>query len=226
MNPGQTIHFIGIGGIGMSGIARIYLSLGYHVQGTDVRSSDMTSELQRLGAKIYIGHSEAYIAGADLVVYSSSIPEDHPERLAALRRGIKIIHRAAALAELCREKYTIAISGTHGKTTTTALVGMILKEAGRDPSIVVGGWVPSLGGNAMVGRGKEIVIEADESDSSFLKFSPDMEVITNIEDDHLDHFGTIENIETAFREFVSRMTDAGVWFGCAEDFRVLKLSKL
>ena len=226
MRTNQAIHFIGIGGIGMSGIARSYLAQGYRVQGTDIKSSDVTAGLERLGAKVYIGHDSAYISGADLVVYSSSIPEDHPERLAAIKNGVKIIHRADALAKLCRGKFTIAVTGTHGKTTTTALIGMILKEAGREPSVVVGGWVNSLGGNACVGQGKEIVIEADESDSSFLKFSPDIEVITNIEEEHLDHFKNIQNIEAAYKKFLSRLRKNGQWFGCSEDPRVVALSKL
>ncbi len=224
MKTDQTIHFIGIGGVGMSGIAKIFLSQGLKVQGTDVKSSEIIASLERIGAKIFIGHDAAYIAGADLVVYSSSIPESHPERIAALKSGVKVIHRAEALADLCLGKYTIAVTGTHGKTTTTALIGMILKEAGRDPSIVVGGWVEALGGNACHGGGKEMVIEADESDSSFLKFSPDIEVITNIEEEHMDHFKTLAAIEAAYRNFVNRLTARGEWFGCAEDKKVLNLS--
>ncbi len=225
MKTGQTIHFIGIGGIGMSGIANILLAQGRNVQGSDVKSSEITASLEQRGAKIFIGHDARHIAGTDLVVYSSSIPESHPERLAALKKGVRMIHRAEALADLCQGKVTIAVTGTHGKTTTTALIGMILQEAGRDPSIVVGGWVGALGGNAYCGKGIEIVIEADESDSSFLKFSPDIEVITNIEEEHMDHFRTVEALETAYRNFINRLVAGGEWFGCSEDPRVLDLSK-
>lgn len=223
--PKKSIHFIGMGGIGMSGIARMYLSLGHAVQGSDVRSNEILAELERMGARVLIGHAPSNIEGANLVVYSSSIKENHPERLAAKEKGVEIVHRADALAELCRGKFTIAIAGTHGKTTTTALVGVILKEAMRDPSVVVGGVVGIFGGNACPGRGPEIVIEADESDASFLKFSPDIEVITNIEKEHLDHYGTVEKMEEAFHSFVQRLSPGGIWIGCAEDAQVLKMAQ-
>jgi UDP-N-acetylmuramate--L-alanine ligase/UDP-N-acetylenolpyruvoylglucosamine reductase len=225
-NPAQqTTHFIGIGGIGMSGIARMYLSMGRAVQGSDLRRSDILSELEILGAKIFIGHDPSHVKEADGVVYSSSIRQDHPERVAAVKKGIPVLHRAEALAEICHGKLTIAVTGTHGKTTTTALVGMILREAGRDPSIVVGGLVSSFGGNAYFGTGPEIVIEADESDSSFLRFSPGIAVITNIEEEHLDHFKTIDCIEKAYQDFLSSLIPGGAWFGCAEDSRILSMAK-
>ncbi|OIO39602.1 MAG: UDP-N-acetylmuramate--L-alanine ligase, partial [Candidatus Omnitrophica bacterium CG1_02_46_14] len=220
----RVVHFIGIGGIGMSGIAKILLEQGFHVQGTDVKSSEITLSLGRLGAKIFIGHDARYLEGVDLVVYSSSIPASHPERVWAVKKKIRVIHRAQALADLCYGKYTIAVTGTHGKTTTTSMIGTILKEAGRDPSIVVGGCVKTFGGNASLGKGKEIVIEADESDSSFLKFSPDLEVVTNIEEEHMDHFPNIEAIESAYRNFINRLSRDGAWFGCLEDPGVLKLA--
>lgn len=216
----KKVHLIGIGGIGMSGLARMYLSRGYSVRGTDSQESEMTETLRRLGATVFIGHDSRYVEDADLVVYSSSISEDHCERRAAVQTGIPVIHRAEALAEICRGKHTVAITGTHGKTTTTALVGMILKEADRDPSIVVGGVVNFFGGNACSGQGPEIVIEADESDSSFLKFEPDVAVITNIEDDHIDHFKTLERVEEAYRGFIGRLKPNGEWFGCGEDRRL------
>lgn len=225
MNHPIKIHLIGIGGIGMSGIARMYLAMGYSVQGSDIKKSGLLDGLERLGAKILIGHSESHVNGSDWVVYSSSIAENHPERLEAVKKGLRILHRAEALAEICKGKYTIAITGTHGKTTTTALTGMILREAGRDPSIVVGGLVSFFGGNAHYGRGPEIVIEADESDSSFLKFSPNIEVITNIEAEHMEHFQTIERVEEAYRNFIARLPENGEWFGCAEDSRVVSLAR-
>ena len=141
----MNIHFIGMGGIGMSGIARLYMSQGHRVQGSDAKHNELLSELETLGAQIFLGHDPSYVNGADRVVYSSSIPENHPERVAAVKKGIPVIHRAEALAELCRGKFTIAVTGTHGKTTTTALIGTVLKEAGREPTVVVGGVVSLLG---------------------------------------------------------------------------------
>jgi UDP-N-acetylmuramate--alanine ligase len=221
----KTIHFIGIGGIGMSGIARVYLSQGFSVQGSDLKKTAILSDLESLGARIFIGHDASHVMGADCVVYSSSIAESHMERRAAQEKKIPVIHRAQALADLCRDRFTIAVTGTHGKTTTTALIGMVLKEAQRDPMIVVGGLVSFFGGNACHGGGPEVVIEADESDSSFLRFSPALEVITNIEEEHMDHFHSIENIEMTYRNFVERLPGTGLWFGCAEDRRVMALAK-
>lgn len=210
--------------MGMSGIARLFLDQGYAVQGSDLKKSDVLADLEKSGAKVMIGHDAAYVNGADFVVYSSSIAENHPERAAAAGRKIPILHRAEALAELCRGRFTIAVTGTHGKTTTTALIGMILKEAGRDPSIVVGGVVQSFGGNACCGKGNEMVIEADESDSSFLRFSPNLEVITNIDEDHMEHFKTPERVERAYRDFVGRLEPGGEWFGASQDERVRRLA--
>ncbi len=219
------IHMIGIGGIGMSGIARLYLEKGFHVQGSDVKSGHIVEDLRRLGAKIYVGHDASLVAGADQVVYSSAVALDHPERQEALKRGVRLVHRAEALAELCRGKRTIAVAGTHGKTTTTAMIGTIFKEAGRDPSVVVGGWVEGLGGNARSGSGAEIVIEADESDASFLEFSPVVEVITNIEEEHMDHYESLEKIVASFRSFIRRLPENSVWIGCAEDEKVSALAR-
>lgn len=219
----EKLHFIGIGGIGMSALARMYLSRGYAVQGTDLKPSRLLEDLEKCGAKVLIGHDAAHLTGATRVVYSSSIAQGHPERIEAARLGLRVMHRSEALAELCQGKFTIAVSGTHGKTTTTALIGTVLKEAGRDPSVVVGGLVRHFGGNACCGSGREIVIEADESDSSFLNFTPDIEVITNIEPEHLDHFRDIAHIEDTFRQFVDRLRKGGRLFGCAEDERVAKL---
>ncbi len=224
-HPQKITHFIGIGGIGMSGIARMYLAMGRGVQGSDLKKSNILSELEAMGAKIFIGHDPLHVKEADNVVYSSSIAPDHPERMEAVKKGIPVLHRAQALAELCQGKFTIAVAGTHGKTTTTALIGMVLKEAQRDPSIVLGGLVSCFGGNAYWGLGAEIVIEADESDSSFLCFSPNLAVITNIEEEHLDHFKTIGQIEKAYRDFLARLAPDGQWFGCAQDPRVLQLAK-
>lgn len=222
---GSRIHFIGLGGIGMSGIARLYLSLGHSIQGSDVQKNETLAELEKMGANVFIGHDEAHVSGADRVVYSSSIPADHPERLAAARRGVSILHRSEALAELCRGKLTIAIAGTHGKTTTTAMVGLILEEAGRDPSVAVGAVVRQLGGNARLGLGPEMVIEADESDASFLNFLPDFAVITNIDREHMDHYGSMEDVERTFERFIGRLPEDGLWVGCAEDERVRRIAE-
>lgn len=220
----EKVHFIGIGGIGMSAVARMYLSMGYEVQGSDLKKNEILHDLEQLGAKILIGHDADNIEGADCIVYSSSIKENHPERIRAVKNRIKILHRSEALAEICRNKFTIAVTGTHGKTTTTAMIGMILRHAGRDPSIVVGGVVQSFGGNACAGSGKEIVIEADESDSSFLNFSPSLTVVTNIEEEHMDHFLTFENIEKDYIRFIERLPSEGKWIGCAEDPEIRKLA--
>ncbi len=222
--PKGIVHLIGIGGIGMSAVARMYHSMGWSVQGSDAKPNEVLTQLQSLGLRVMIGHDAAYVKEADVVVYSSSIAENHVERLAAARAGKRGLHRAEALAEICLGKFTIAVTGTHGKTTTTALIGTVLKEAGRDPSVVVGGLVVSFGGNAAVGSGPEIVIEADESDSSFLKFSPRLEVITNIEEEHMDHFGTLSKMEEAYRNFIRRLPPEGAWIGCAEDARVAAIA--
>jgi UDP-N-acetylmuramate--L-alanine ligase/UDP-N-acetylenolpyruvoylglucosamine reductase len=224
MSGNQTVHLIGIGGIGMSGLARMYLARGWRVQGTDLKKNDVLRDLERAGANVLIGHDAAHVNGATLVVYSSSIPETHAERQEAVRKGVRVIHRAQALAAVCADQDTIAVTGTHGKTTTTALIGTVFREAGRDPSIVVGGVVTRLGGNALRGAGREIIIEADESDSSFLQFSPKLEVITNIEEEHMEHFGSVERVEEAYRSFIRRLSADGEWFGCAEDARVRRLA--
>lgn len=220
----ESVHLIGLGGIGMSGLARLYLSEGCSVQGSDVKDSQILTELECMGVKVHIGHRASHVEGAQTVVYSSSIPEDHPERLEAVRRGLRLIHRSEALASFCEGRSTIAVAGTHGKTTTTALVGSVLLEAGRDPSIVVGGLVRRFGGNARCGQGKEIVIEADESDASFLRYTPDIEIITNIEDEHLDHYGSSARIDDAFEAFVARLRPGGWWAACAEDPRAAALA--
>ncbi len=209
----------------MSGIARILLQSGHQVQGSDAKKSQASEELQRASAKIFIGHDASYVGNADVVVYSSAILAAHPERLEALKKGIRVIHRSEALALICRDKFLIAVSGTHGKTTTTSLVGMILKEAGLEPTVVVGGWVEDFGGNALLGSGKYMVIEADESDSSFLQYSPNASLITNIEEEHLDHYSSMNQIEKAFEDFLKRLQPPAAWFGCGDDERIQKLAE-
>src|SRR5262244_303234 len=201
----QQIHFIGIGGIGMSGIAEILLNLGYRVTGSDQKRSDAVERLAELGAKAFIGHQASNVEGAHVVVYSSAVSRDNVEVEAARRQQIPTIPRAEMLAELMRLKYGIAIAGTHGKTTTTSMVGSVLAEGRLDPTIVVGGRVSSLGSNARLGQGEFLVAEADESDGSFLKLAPTIAVVTTVDAEHLDHYGSLDPIRDAFVSFVNKV---------------------
>jgi UDP-N-acetylmuramate--alanine ligase len=201
----QHIHFVGIGGIGMSGIAEILLNLGYRVSGSDQKRNETIERLERLGAKIVIGHGPANIEGAHVLVYSSAVSRDNVEVQAARQTQVPTIPRAEMLAELMRLKYGIAIAGTHGKTTTTSMVGAVLAEGRLDPTIVVGGRVANLGSNARLGQGEFLVAEADESDGSFLKLAPTIAVVTTIDAEHLDHYGSLEAIREAFRAFVNKV---------------------
>jgi len=201
----QQIHFVGIGGAGMSGIAEILLNLGYRVTGSDLRRSESIERLETLGAKVFIGHEALHVEGAHVVVYSSAVARDNVEIQAARQRAIPVIPRAEMLAELMRLKYGIAVAGTHGKTTTTSMVGAVLAEGRYDPTIIVGGRVTSLGSNVRLGQGEFLVAEADESDGSFLKLAPTIAVVTTIDAEHLDHYGTLEAIQDAFVAFVGRV---------------------
>ncbi len=199
------LHFIGIGGIGMSGIAEVLVDLGYHVSGSDLQNSTVTEHLQEKGAQIYLGHKADNVNDASLIVCSSAIDTKNPEIRRAQELNIPIIKRAEMLAELMRLKYGIAIAGSHGKTTTTSLVATIFKEAELDPTHIIGGIVHNLGGNAKKGDGQFLIAEADESDGSFLFLNPILSVVTNIDNDHLDHYGSEENIQAAFVEFVNKV---------------------
>src|SRR5437870_1182637 len=201
----QQIHFVGIGGIGMSGIAEILLNLGYRVTGSDQKKNDAIERLAELGAKIFIGHQAANVEGAHVVVYSSAVSRDNVEVQVARQRQIPTIPRAEMLAELMRLKYGIAVAGTHGKTTTTSMVGAVLAEGHFDPTIVVGGRVTSLGSNARLGQGEYLVAEADESDGSFLKLAPTIAVVTTVDAEHLDHYGSLDAVRDAFVAFVNRV---------------------
>jgi UDP-N-acetylmuramate--alanine ligase len=217
-NKTQKIHFVGIGGIGMSGIAELLLNLGYGVSGSDLNDSATTRKLQGLGARISKGHQAELVAGADVVVTSSAISKDNPEVLAAMEAAIPVIQRAEMLAELMRlAKYGIAIAGSHGKTSTTSMVSWMMAEAGLDPTIVVGGKVDSLGGNAKLGTGDFLVAEADESDGSFLKLSPVLDVVTNIDLEHMDHYTDIDHIKATFLEFIDRIPFYGAVILCLDD---------
>ncbi len=201
----QHIHFVGIGGIGMSGIAEILLNLGYQVSGSDQKRNETVERLERLGAKIHIGHAAANVEGAHVLVYSSAVSRDNVEVQAARQHQVPTIPRAEMLAELMRLKYGIAVAGTHGKTTTTSLVAVVLAEGRLDPTIVVGGRVSHLGSNARLGQGEFLVAEADESDGSFLKLAPTIAVVTTIDAEHLDHYGNLEAIRAAFLTFVNKV---------------------
>ncbi len=201
----QHIHFVGIGGIGMSGIAEILVNLGYRVTGSDTRRNDATERLEQLGVKVHIGHEAGHVEGAHVVVYSSAVSRDNIEVQVARQRAIPVIPRAEMLAELMRLKYGIAVAGTHGKTTTTSIVGAVLAEGRLDPTIVVGGRVQSFGANARLGQGEFLVAEADESDGSFLKLQPTIAVVTTIDAEHLDHWGSLEAIRDGFLTFVNKV---------------------
>ena len=201
----QQIHFVGIGGAGMSGIAEILLNLGYRVTGSDQRRTETVERLEQLGAKIFRGHEAGHVEGAHVVVYSSAVSRDNIEVQVARQRQIPTIPRAEMLAELMRLKYGIAIAGTHGKTTTTSLIGAVLAEGRYDPTIVVGGRVTSLGSNARLGQGEYLVAEADESDGSFLKLQPTIAVVTTVDAEHVDHYGTLDAICDAFVQFVNKV---------------------
>jgi UDP-N-acetylmuramate--alanine ligase len=213
----QRIHFVGIGGIGMSGIAEVLLNLGYQISGSDLRNSAVTERLAALGASTFEGHAAANIAGADVVVTSSAIPVDNPEVAEARRLHVPVIQRAEMLAELMRLKYGIAIAGMHGKTTTTSMVAAVLAAGGLDPTVVVGGRVDAMGSNARLGKSQYLVAEADESDRSFLKLSPILSVVTNIDREHMDCYRDMRDVRRTFLEFMERVPFYGVVVGCNDD---------
>lgn len=220
----RHIHFVGIGGVGMAGIAEVCLNLGYTVSGSDIQESANTIRLQALGAKIFIGHHETAVQGADVVVVSSAVPEENPEIIYARTQRIPVIPRAMMLAELMRMRYGIAIAGTHGKTTTTSLTAAILTEGGLDPTYVIGGRLNQTGSHARLGASEYLVAEADESDASFLHLLPHMAVITNIEPDHMRTYGgDFEQLKETFVQFVHRLPFYGQLIACIEDETVRTL---
>jgi UDP-N-acetylmuramate--alanine ligase len=212
----QHIHLVGIGGIGMSGIAEILVNLGYQVSGSDQKRNDTIERLELLGAKVFIGHQASNVEGVHVLVYSAAVAADNVEVVAARQRQIPTIPRAEMLAELMRLKYGIAVAGTHGKTTTTSMVGAVLAEGRYDPTIVVGGRVTSLGSNARLGQGEFLVAEADESDGSFLKLAPTIAVVTTIDAEHLDHWTGLEAIREAFLTFVNKVPFYGAAVLCLD----------
>jgi len=219
----RHIHFVGIGGIGMSGIAQVLLNMGYKISGSDMKKNDVTKSLTISGAKINYSHKKENVSGADVVVYSNAINLDNPEIIEAKEKKIPVIPRAEMLAELMRLKYSVAVSGTHGKTTTTSMVASVLTHGGLDPTIVVGGKITTLGSNAKLGKGEYLVAEADESDGSFLKLSPTISVITNIDNDHLDYYHNIDKIKEAFITFANKVPFYGSTIVCLDDANVLSI---
>ncbi|MBI2956623.1 MAG: UDP-N-acetylmuramate--L-alanine ligase [Acidobacteria bacterium] len=215
--PRQHIHFVGIGGIGMSGIAEVLLNLGYTVSGSDLRSSPTTERLARLGARIAEGHRAANIEGAQVVVVSTAVPPSNPEVEEAHRQQVAVIPRAEMLAELMRLKYGIAVAGAHGKTTTTSMIAAMLADAGLDPTFVVGGRVNQAGTNARLGKSEWIVVEADESDRTFLLLAPVIAVVTNIDREHLDHYVDLADIQDAFVAFINKVPFYGAAILCTDD---------
>ena len=216
----KHIHLVGIGGTGMSGIAELLLNLGYKVTGSDLAVTEVTERLSRLGGEIALGHKAENVKDADVVVYSSAVKPDNPEMIEARSKGIPVIPRAEMLAELMRMKYGIAVGGAHGKTTTTWLVGLVMAAAGLDPTIVVGGRLKALGTNAKLGGGRYLVAEADESDGSFLRLSPTLAIVTNIDEEHLDHYRDLDEIKDAFVEFVNKVPFYGSAIVCLDQENV------
>jgi UDP-N-acetylmuramate--alanine ligase len=219
----QGIHFVGIGGAGMSGIAEVLANLGYRVSGSDLRASENTQRLESLKIRVFIGHDPSHVEGADVVVRSSAVPPQNVELLAAKARLIPIIPRAEMLAELMRMKYGIAIAGTHGKTTTTSMISGILAKAGLDPTVVIGGRVNSLGSNARLGKGEFLVAEADESDGSFLKLSPTIAVVTTIDEEHLDFYRDLDHIQATFLQFVNKVPFYGTAVVCLDEVNIQEI---
>ncbi len=220
----QHLHFVGIGGIGMSGIAEVLLNLGYQITGSDLKLSATTERLTRLGARIYEGHAASNVGTAKALVVSSAIDERNPELLEARRLKLPVIPRGELLAELMRLKYGIAIAGSHGKTTTTSMTATVLNTAGLDPTVVVGGKTASMGGsNARVGQSDFLVVESDESDGSFLKLSPILAIVTNIDHEHLDHYPSIVEIRAAFLEFIQKVPFYGAAILCLDDENIQQL---
>lgn len=221
LNSKKKIHFVGIGGIGMSGIARILNFAGHSVSGSDAKDSGIIKEMKAEGIKCFIGHKEENIGGCDIAVYSSAIDNDNSELKAARSKGVKIMHRADILAEMLAAKKSIAITGSHGKTTTSALTALVFKDAGLDPSAAIGGEVLNFGSNALYGRGDYFVAEADESDGSFLKFRPDAAVLLNIDKEHMDYFKNIRNAVRVYGKFTDNVKECGAVYYNSDD-RYLK----
>src|SRR6202012_3365355 len=218
------IHFIGIGGIGMSGIAEIMLRIGYVVQGSDAKASANTERLEKLGARIFVGHDASHVQGASAIVYSTAVKADNPEMVAARDAHIPLVRRAEMLAELMRLQSSVAVGGTHGKTTTTSMIACLMDAGGLDPTVVNGGIINTYGTNAKVGAGDWIVVEADESDGSFLRLKSTVAIVTNIDPEHLDHYGEFDGVRKAFRDFVENVPFYGFAAVCLDHPEVQALA--
>jgi UDP-N-acetylmuramate--alanine ligase len=218
------VHFVGIGGIGMSGIAEIMLRIGSAVQGSDAKASANTERLEKLGAKVFIGHDAAHVEGASAIVYSTAVKADNPEIAAGRERRLPLVRRAEMLAELMRLQFSVAVGGTHGKTTTTSMVACLLDAGGLDPTVVNGGIINAYGTNAKVGAGDWIVVEADESDGTFLKLRSTVAIVTNIDAEHLDHYGDFDAVKKAFRDFVENIPFYGFAALCIDHAEVQALA--
>ncbi len=224
MDQVQHVHFVGIGGYGMSAIARVLLDLGIKVTGSDVAMNELAKKLKARGAVVMLGHDAKHVEGADLVVYSTSIPKDNPEIVEAKAKGIPVLHRSKMLARILNERTGIAVAGAHGKTTTTSMIAHILEECGVDPTYIIGGELMNAGTNAKAGKSEFVVAEADESDGSFLEYRPSMAVVTNIEADHLEHFdGQFENLKRAYVQFLSHLKPDGKAILCIDNVYVREL---
>src|ERR1700760_3686031 len=222
----QCIHLVGIGGSGMGGIAEVLLNLGYRVQGSDLKGNPVTQRLARLGATIFVGHSAEHLGSADVVVVSSAVSRANPEVAAALGKRIPVVPRAEMLAELMRFRYSVAVAGTHGKTTTTSLVASVLAEGGEDPTFVIGGLLKSAGSNARLGTGRYLVAEADESDASFTRLQPLIAIVTNIDNDHLaTHGGDFELLKESFLDFLHNLPFYGLAVLCIDDANVRSIQR-
>jgi len=213
----RRIHFVAIGGVGMSGIAEVLIHLGFEVSGSDLNDGPPLRRLGEMGAQVWVGHDASHVGDADVVVVSSAVPSDNPEIEEARRRGIPVIRRAEMLAELMRLKHGVAVAGSHGKTTTSSLVATVLTEGGLDPTVIVGGKLLALGGTAILGGGEYLVAEADESDGTFLRLDPVIAVVTNVDAEHLDHYGNMNALREAFISFMDRVPFYGKVIACADD---------
>ncbi len=220
----KKIHFIGIGGIGMSGIAEVLINMGLEISGSDIARSDITRRLESLGATVYTGHDSKNVKGSEVVVYSSAIDKNNPEMISAVEARIPLIPRAEMLAELMRLKFGIAVAGSHGKTTTSSMISSVLSKGGLDPTIVIGGKLSTINSNAHLGTGKFMVVEADESDGSFEKLSPVVTVLTNIDKEHLDYYGNMEALVAAFSDFINKIPFYGLAVTCADCPRTREIS--
>ncbi|MFD2369883.1 UDP-N-acetylmuramate--L-alanine ligase [Brevibacillus sp. GCM10020057] len=221
MDQAQHVHFVGIGGYGMSAIARVLIDLGYKVTGSDVAMNELAKKLEARGAAIHIGHSASHVEGADIIVYSTSIPKDNPEVIAAEEKGIPVMHRSQMLARILNERTGVAVAGAHGKTTTTSMISHVLEECGVDPTFIIGGELMNAGTNAKAGSSDYVIAEADESDGSFLEYRPMYEVVTSIEPDHLEHFGgEFNNLKQAYVKFLSHLKPGGKAVLCIDDQHV------